>query len=268
VLRAGSAGCVSDGRTYGECHRVAHLRARGVDKPVDADRDLMFQGGEGNEDLWRDVLVLGWEGPVLRKQRVQKQGSWGTVSGEPDIVLAHDTPVGPVWVIGLELKLVSAANSAVQRALEGEPDSKHLIQAACYMWLTGLPYVLCYTNRCDFALEFRRKQYGGLTKIPPFYRLFYLAFQDDRLWYRDEYSSEPVATRVTGEGLRAYYQQVHDMAFNFDLGSRPASDHVNGAEASWNKCDSRYCPFAGVCDNYERDYSTWFHAAAVVAKEG
>lgn len=264
LLRAGSAGCVGEGGVYGECHRVAHLRWLGVEKPVEPTRSLMFQAGEGNEDLWERVLVPSWQGQVLRGQEVKKQGSWGTVMGSPDIVLAN--PEG-VWRVVLELKLICATNSAIRRELEGEPDSKHLVQSATYMWLTGLPCVLCYTNRSDFAVEFQRKKYGGLAKVGPYYRLFYLSFKGDQLFYRDEWNSTEVPTHVTGAGVQAYYQRLAQMAEEQQLYDRPSSDHVNGAAASWNKCDPRYCVFSDTCDRYERDYLTWVHAARAVTQD-
>ncbi len=223
----------------------------------------MFQAGEANEDLWQQVLVPSWQGQVLRGQEARKQGSFGAVLGSPDIVLAD---ADGTWRTVLELKLVSATNSAIRRELEGDPDSKHLVQSAAYMWLTGLPCILCYTNRTDFNVEFQRKKYG-VAKVEPFYRLFYLTFKDDRLWYRDEFKSDEQVTTVTASGVRNYYQLLADMAAEFRLGDRPSSDHVNGDPAAWSKCDPRYCAYSSTCDTYERDYRTWVDAATNVAKE-
>lgn len=184
------------------------------------------------------------------------------VLGSPDLVLADESG----WRVVLELKLVSALNSAVQRELEGEPDSKHLVQSATYMWLTGCTAVLCYTNRTDFALQFQAKKYG-VKKIEPYYRLYYLSFKNDTLWYRDEYSAAEVQTCVTSQGIEAYYTMVSKAATD-GLGDRPTNDHVNGAPAAWDRCDSRYCTFADACDRYERSYPTWLDAATRAANEG
>lgn len=253
-LRAGSAGCIGmDGKVYGECHRIAHARLMGIDKPVEANRKIMFQGGEGNEDLWEKVLVKGYDGQILRKQEVQRTGAWGTVLGSPDLVLAD---AQGAWQTILELKLVCSTNSAIYKELEGTPDSKHLVQAATYMWLTGVPCVLCYTNRSDFAIEFKRKKYG-VTKIEPFYRLMYLTFRDDVLFYRDEFASTEVVTQITGAGIEAFYGMVRGMAATNLLGPRPTNDHVNGQPGGWDRCDSRYCAFAGACESFSDDYYSW-----------
>ncbi len=254
VLRAGNSGCITDGTVYGECHRISHARALGHDKPVSFDREIMFQGGEANEDQWNRVTVPAWPGLVVRHAEVRKQGSWGTVMGHPDIILAD---AYANWKVLLELKQVMAANSAIYRCLEGEPDSKHLIQSATYMWMTGVPTILCYTSRSDFALEFKRKQYGGQTKIQPFYRMFYLTIKGDTLWYRDEFEQTEVKTNVTISGIVAYYQLVHDMAHDFSLRDRPSNDSVTGRAAAWDRCDRRYCAFADACNESENNYQRW-----------
>ena len=231
------------------------LRLLGVDKGSDSSRALMFQAGEANEDIWRRVVVGGWSGTVHHGLEYRKQGSWGTVHGTTDLALSDEG--GAVQVI-LELKLVSALNSAIQRDLEGEPDSKHLVQAAVYMWLAGKPVILCYTNRTDFAVQFQAKKYG-VKKIEPFYRMFYLSFVGGQLWYRDEYSSSAVRTLVSVRGIQEYYCLVAEMPASYRLGKRPSSAHVNGNPPAYDRCD--YCPLQSVCDKYENDYHTWLHAA-------
>lgn len=256
MLRGGSAGCIAGENIYGECHRIAHLRAIGIDKPVPASREIMFAGGEGNEDLWEQVLVPSWRGKVLRKTSLQQQGSWGVVKGSPDIVLAD---ADDNWKVLLELKLISAKNSALYRELEGNPDGKHLIQAATYMWMSGTPAVLCYTSRTDFSLEFDRKKYG-VAKIEPFYRMYYLSLRDDVLHWRDEYAAEEHATLITVSGIKAYYQAVHDMAYTYQLGERPTAGGVDGSPPPYNRCDARYCAFSSACDWYEGNYPAWLNA--------
>ncbi len=264
-LRAGSSGIVDEqGRVFGECHRIAHLRQLGVEKPVAASRRLMFEAGETNEDSWERVLIPAWEGKLLRKQSATKQLGTHTVMGSPDIVLAD---ASGVWRVVLELKLVSATNSALRRYCDGEPDSKHLIQSGVYAWLTGVPVVLCYTSRTDFSVEFQRKKYG-IFKVEPFYRIFYITFKDDRLHYRDENTTVEVPTLVTGAAIERYYEQVGAMRESRELGERPVNDHVNGAEAAWDKCSPKYCTYGDVCNQYEHSgYETWVDAATNKAKE-
>ena len=219
----------------------------------------MFEAGEGNEDLWENVLIEGWKGDVLRGQQLQKQGSWGTIVGSPDIVLSREEN----WDTILELKLLSATNSSISRLVEGKPDSKHLVQAATYMWMAEVPVILCYTNRADFAVEFKRKALG-INKVEPQYRLFYLSFKDGQLRYRDEFDEHNVPTMVTVDGIKAYYQRLYDMRANFLLYDRPTNYSVTGEPGHWDRCDARYCPFADACNRYEHDYHTWVDAVRQV----
>lgn len=261
VLRAGSSGCLHERRVYGECHRVAHLRWLGVDKSFDADRRLMLEAGEGNEDLWVKTLQAGWQGQVLKGLEVRRDTAVGPVLGTTDVILAD--AAGTQQVV-LELKLVSALNSAILRHFHGAPDGKHLVQAACYMWLANLPAVLCYASRTDFATGFSAKKYGTY-RIAPFLRLFYLTLRDGRLYYRDEFEADEVATYVTVDGIQAHYELVTKLA-ELGLGERPESAApVAGAEAHYDRC--KYCPYQSVCDRYEHDYPTWLDAAKQVAQE-
>ncbi len=252
LLRAGSAGCLYEGRVYGECARIARARLAGADKPIEPSRHLMFHAGEGNEDLWEQVLVPSWQGQVLRGQALRRtllRGDGLEVLGSPDLVLAD---AAGEWQVLLELKLLSATNSTIARVLGGSPDSKHLVQSAAYMWLANKPAILCYTNRADFAIEFQRKKYG-VAKIEPCYRLFYLAIKNDRLYYRDEFETNDVMTNVTTRGIEDYYEMVAGTT----MPPRPESDHVDGSPAHWQRCDARYCAFSETCDRHERDYVTW-----------
>lgn len=195
-----------------------------------------------------------WSGQLLRRQHVTRDIDCGTVLGSPDIVLADRAGV---WDTILELKLVSSVNSAVSKHLQGEPDSKNLIQSATYMWLTGKPVILCYTSRTYFALEFQRKKYG-LARIEPFYRMYYLSFKDGVLFYRDEFEVKDVRTVITADGIERYYEQVARMGREKKLFDRPANrDVVQYELLPWSMCDKKYCPYAEACDRYEHDYNTW-----------
>jgi hypothetical protein len=257
-LRAGSSGCIVDGLVHGECHRIAHLRHVGVDKKHTLSRKLMFQAGEANEDLWDDVLVEGWDGQVLRHFEAAKQLPFGTIEGHPDIILA-DREGRHRFV--LELKLLSALYTSIQRTFDGQPDEKHLIQSATYMWMTGLPGVLCYTNRTDFAVQFDRKRLGGIAKIEPCYRLYYLKIQNGRLFWRDEENPMAVETDITIAGIREYYRVVAGLR-DWDvktLGERPVS-------AGYDRCDAKYCTFSHACDKWEHNYPTWLHEARLAVE--
>ena len=216
----------------------------------------MFAGGEANEDLWRNVVVPGWQGHVLRGERVRRDYDWGTVVGTTDLVLAD---AEGSWDTIIELKAVCSTNTAIYRHLAGEPDLKHVVQSAVYMWLTKKPVVLCYTSRSDFAVEFARKKWG-VTKVEPFHRLFYLSVIGGVVHYRDEYEVRTVPTAVTLSGIEDYYKMLAAMPATRDLGPRPSNDNIHGETAAWDRCDTKYCPFSEACDRYETDHDTWTDA--------
>jgi hypothetical protein len=218
----------------------------------------MFAAGEGNEALGQEVLVEGWSGTVLRGIEFEKDGVHGTT----DLVLASHAEA-PQLVI--ELKLVSSVNSAIQRQVAGTPDLKHLIQSAVYMWLSGLPAVLCYTSRTDFAIQFQAKKLG-IKKIEPFYRMFYLSFKDGVLWYRDEHEMSDVKTTVTLAGIKNYYMLLQTMGPAHNLFDRPVADDSDDRKGieGYDRCN--YCALQPACDRWEHDYVTWLDAVANICR--
>lgn len=157
-LRVGSGGVVtSRGQILSSCPRQARLRMEGIvlEKP-DKDRELMFEAGRTNEDIWAEKLKRVWEDKGLGKVRQEEEcpvewvlPSGRKVTGRPDIVL-FDTMDRPK--IGLELKLVSSVWTARDTLLEGRPKYAHLIQAAHYSAKLGCPFQLWYSCRTDYGL--------------------------------------------------------------------------------------------------------------------
>lgn len=161
-LRAGNTGMInSDGDIIGSCAAATYLRMKGINgKPVDINKELMFAGGRLNEDHWISVLQSsGFEGKILAEEDIPTR--WETsngvpVTGRPDIVLCQteDKPT-----VGIELKQVMSINSAYNVLVAKEPQLKHLMQAAHYMWQLDCPFELWYTNRNNLDMpswmEFR-----------------------------------------------------------------------------------------------------------------
>lgn len=164
TLRAGNTGMVmEDGSIVGSCAAMTYLRYKGINgKPVDASKELMFAGGRLNEDHWLSVLKTAYEGPILCEEDIPV--SWETdqgikVTGRPDIVLCSGTQEEAVPECMVELKQVMSINSAYNVLIKNEPQLKHLMQAAHYMWQLDCPGELWYTNRNNLDMpswmEFR-----------------------------------------------------------------------------------------------------------------
>jgi hypothetical protein len=227
TLRAGNTGILmGTGDIIGKCHRLTYLRMKGINvEDTPENREHMFAGGRGNEDIWVDVLKRSWPGPILRESEipiswVTKNGV--TVTGRPDIVLCENVPTHEVFqngekigeaytskpVKGIELKLVSSIWTARDVGILLKPKTMHLMQAAHYAWQLGVPFELWYTSRADFAvgsgweqknfprqgkpgserLEYNDK--GGIKKVLPFAQGFELDITDKgQLRYRPVPSS-------------------------------------------------------------------------------
>lgn len=168
-LRAGNSGIMSEqGDVAGSCHRVAHLRALGIDLEEPEDSKLiMFQMGTANEDVVYNDLVqtAGPDEVILRETEIPtfwltKNGT--KVTGRPDMVICSmqsplSVPVGirtckvpgrsdvvavPSW--GVELKSIASVWTTREVLFDGAPKMAHLIQASHYAWQLGVPFRLMY----------------------------------------------------------------------------------------------------------------------------
>lgn len=194
-----------------------------------------------------------------------------------------------VPVRGLELKLISAIWTMVSVLLEGKPKTDHLIQAAHYQWQLGVPFELWYTSRVHWPIVgwmakffkslgflkdvvfqeelLERGDKGDVKKVLPFYAGFELDIQGGVLYYRSVASEEWVQTLITVDGIKRYYELVGQMPSTKDLGDRPSRTTALGEDMGYNPCDSKYCPFAEVCNKHERNYDDWVGAAYEESKK-
>lgn len=154
TLRAGNTGMIDEhGNIIGACAANAYLRMKGIKiSTVTPNKMLMFDGGLANEDIWLDNLKRVYKDPILCEEEIAT--CWTTssgvkVTGRPDVVLCKEdrTPL-----CGIELKQVMSVNSAYGAYVAKEPQLKHLMQAAHYMWQVGCPFELWYTNRSNLDL--------------------------------------------------------------------------------------------------------------------
>jgi hypothetical protein len=162
TLRGGNTGMVNqDGQIIGSCAAQAYLRYKGIStgSVITEEKELMFAGGRANEDLWLASLKQSYTGPILCEEEIPTK--WETesgiaVTGRPDIVLCEEqkamesTNINPVCMI--ELKQVMSINTAYNIKFKREPQLKHLMQTAHYMWQLDCPGELWYTNRTNFEM--------------------------------------------------------------------------------------------------------------------
>lgn len=169
TLRGGSTGMIDKhGNVIGTCAALAYLRYKGIKiSEVDPNKELMFAGGRLNEDHWFSVLKESYDGPILCEEDIPT--CWETsqgikVTGRPDIVLCEAKGISIDTIrftpkYGIELKQIMSVNSAYNVLINGEPQLKHLMQAAHYMWQLDCPFELWYTNRNNLDMpswmEFR-----------------------------------------------------------------------------------------------------------------
>lgn len=296
ILRAGNTGLlevVNNAKTgkpsvevSGKCHRLSFLRFKGIRiEEHGEERELMFDGGRGNEDLWAAILLKAWTGKLLREEDVPI--SWELpsgikVTGRPDLVLADNDGVP---VKGIELKLVSSLWTARDVLLD-KPKPPHLMQAAHYMWRlseqTGksVPFELWYTSRVDWAVNgnwvqklFPKKgekaseycEYnetsGEIKKVLPFRKGFLLRWKGDTLDSPLEVS--PVggkpnwsASIVTRRRILDYFEYVAKMEANKELGPRPMNLNADGTKGNYDPCD--YCSLKQHCNTWEdKGFEAW-----------
>lgn len=307
TLRAGNTGVLTPtGKVAGTCHRKTFLRYKGIElEPEDISRKLMFDAGNGNEDLWVNVLEAAQE-PGLVLRREEELGlEWNLpsgqkVSGRPDIVLGKmgnfsNSDGTDAWtpVRGIELKLVSSLWTARDVLLKGKPKTIHLMQAGHYAWKLGVPFEIWYSNRTTFAITdysqdrfFARKNFpkpgeplseyckynekGQILSVEPFIVGYEVRWNNKgQLVYSQVGSEKVVHTFITQQGIEDYYSLVARMEKEDYLGPRPENLDADGEPAGYDLCDSRYCPLASTCDNHEKKgLANWLEQVKKVVDTG
>jgi hypothetical protein len=299
TLRGGSSGCLTaQGEVYGTCHRKAFARFKGHQPEIDDISYTWFDAGYANEDAWKkkldkSVVALGPE--YILKEEEECPVTWEVngvkVTGRPDfMVFKQKNPyeelalteeeMTPEPILGLELKVVCAVNSAIGIYCEDKPKIANLIQAAHYSMEHGCPFNLVYSFRGrsiapGWASKFkdkltvkektfppyRRKDgtYGKpFTKreyiMEPFLKEFRIGFEDDTVYYITD-SGEKVITPLTAKGIRDYYEMITNMEKNMDLHVRISKLDLEGNLLPYDPCG--FCPFSDICDDYENDFVQW-----------
>ena len=262
-MRGGSAGVVgTDGKIYGECHRVALARMLGADKEHEPNRAIMFDSGNAAEDTWATKLTAA--GVTFRREEeipVVFEVAGKKATGRPDIVIGATVDGVFTPQFGIENKGVYSAGTAVRVEFEGVPDPKHLAQAGFYSMALNIPYVIAYTNPSVIEVPYWAKKFAnGAKKLQPFYRLFYLQWSDDGiLQYRDERKADWVTTMYSKSGIVDFFTLVAEMEEKRDLGPRPEGGYADGTPLPWDKC--QYCSHSKNCDANEDNFDAWIAEA-------
>ena len=279
--RAGSSGIFTEaGEIMGTCHRITHLRKEGIQVPIEPERTIMFECGRNNELAVLRFLEAG--GQPARKgedgELSMEIAPGITVTGTPDVFLL-DVSGKPFHI--LELKNVSSIYTIRSVSGKAEPKSPHLIQAALYSMLSGLPASIVYTSAMDWHIPFAPKFIAEDMKgkpgvkydndrpmcIQPQFVIYDTTWKDDTFAYRLEWDRAWNPTRITKQGLVDYYSAVDAMAKQEQLGPRPSKKTVTGGK-SYNPCDPSYCKLANVCSSKEaQGYRAWKDAAILEVKK-
>lgn len=254
AYRVGSSGAVcTDGQIRGVCPRVALLRSLGVEeKPSLATRNMWLHG-EASEWVWEQVLTAAGV-----EFDMQREVTWMIgdikVTGHPDLVVKQE---GQEY--GIELKGVFSYNTASAVFLDNRPKNENVIQALAYSLALNLPWSLVYTSPSYWSVPFWDKKKTTLKSLPPFYKIFDLRWdENDAAQYKSE-DGEWVTTLVTKEGIREYYQLLHEMKTKKELGPRPTAHYIDGTEEKWGGDACTFCPFKKACDHWDsnKDYDVW-----------
>lgn len=272
-LRIGGSGVLAMGnKVIGHCMRKSFLRQQGIDlADTSADREHMFAGGRGNEDIWLELLNAAKEPGLTIKREEEypvavKTANGTPISGRPDIVLFHQDQ--PVRI--LELKLASSLYTALDTGIFLKPKLAHVIQAVHYSHHLKLPIELWYASRADFHVpEFKKKDIpagsdrveynwkGEAKKILPYLQGYTISVQENgQVMYQA--IGVPGAgwqhTVVTVQGLDAYFDQLSRMKETDQLPPKPSKIDLDGGEMPWSLCD--YCSLKPVCNNKSKETST------------
>lgn len=273
-LRAGDSGAMSrQGDVIGGCPRRAYVRTQlGIEvDPPSRDRIIMFELGKANESIWVDKLKRVWSG--LIKQEEEIPISWSTsngtrVTGRPDTVLCDETGRP---VLGIEHKAACSIWTSRDVSFEGNPKTKHMVQAVHYAWQLRVPYRLVYTQYVDYAMpDFAKKFFspqdprisvnekGQPKAVLPHETIYEIDIgPTGQVRYRIESETDtPWTTAIfTTEDIARFYEFVSTMAQNKTLGPRPKSLKPSGVKMSYDECN--YCPLKETCDKYEHSWEKW-----------
>jgi len=277
ILRVGNSGCLTaDGDIIGGCHRVAILRANGVEFPINGQTNLLFSAGIAHEDLLATKLQDGWIGNVLREEQALVE--WKTknrsVTGRPDFLLTHngDDQSDSNRKVGVELKTLASTSAAETLYFGHKPKVEHLCQSGNYMLEHNTPWVLCYINPNSLDTSFfvkKRKEnllpsgkVNWKLKVPPFRMYFYLSFIDGVLHYRCEVtdskgpvrSYDPEMTVITSNGIKEYFEVLDEMLVNNELGEEIKHVNYDGSSLPWDH--AKYCEACSMAREDSR-YAVW-----------
>ncbi len=283
-LRGGNSGCMVGDTVIGKCHRVSLARLEGIDQPVDAKSQDIFDAGYLNEEVWKRNLEVAWDGPI--KYEEQTPGKWSVTSGsgkETLVTFSPDTELGRwedggnpangmefVPEVGLEYKIIVSDSQGLQKFYKPRPNTDNLCQTGHYSMKKGIPYILVYAYHSmasipGMAWWWSRKKFNipeDVKKLNPFKVEFKIGWENGSLYFLTG-KGERVDTLITAEGIEEYYTLVADMKEQKALYTRFKSKEYDLSDAPFDHCN--YCPFESACDETE-DYQVWLDKIQLIVE--
>jgi hypothetical protein len=257
-IRGGSVGVIWDDRVVGHCHRVALLRMLGINKrPADNNTQIMFDAGlSAEQHIATLIRSAGYKTLQESEIPVLYEMEGKTVSGRPDIVIVADDGTKT----GLEIKTVCSTFTAEAVGVKGEPKLEHLTQAAHYSHRLDIPYILLYWNPNVFVpTYFLKKTHPDVHKIPPFIKMYEMAWRDDVLFVDGK------QTIITKSGIDGFVRLVTLMEKHKSIGDKFSSYTYVGKKMTYSLCT--YCEFQHVCKQ-TNDYDEFVHLSKLITSEG
>jgi hypothetical protein len=206
ILRGGSVGCViGNGESCGNNPQEALARFIGYELPKDDTAPFYFAAGFANEDIWQNNLrKAGYKILTDAEEKIEAEIGGFKFTGSPDIrILGEDGKP----TLGLELKAVCSASTASDVFIMNKPKFKHVAQAAIYSHFLKVPYILVYTNYCNFYPHSSVSRKEKVWKVPPGVKEFPIQI-DDKGSVLVKIGRKFVPTIITIPGILQFYEAI------------------------------------------------------------
>lgn len=265
TMRFGNSGAIIDGKMYGNCARLAHLRLLGFQMASDESTQILFSAGRAMEHV-----VYDFYSAVLPKERIlsvhqnneavtQYQHPSGLpVVGHADFILLNEDMKEEV---GLECKGKLSYWGVKGLIVDGKGYAAHIIQSAHYMWKHGLKqYAILNVTPSKYLTDAPEGwPQGSLSRsgkgwaVNPRIDIIDLwTAEDGTLRVRMPDLTEH-KTKLKYEHIEKFYGEVAKMGPGAPLPVAPTNAGLFG-KPSWKACD--YCALRDICDS-ETSYEAW-----------
>lgn len=267
AMRFGNSGAIINGKVYGDCARLAHLRLQGFQPAKSRSTQIIFAAGRAMEEIVNDFLTMVVpKGRLLREEEAavsyQSQGGL-PITGRPDfIILGEDGKP----TTGVENKGKMSYFGVKNLLLEDKYETSHLIQGAHYMWAYGLEsYALVYVLPVKYPAPKGTERLwpkgtieGDYVKqITPNIFVLEMSTAKDGSLLIEDLKGKQRPTKLKKEHITDFYTAVEQMGEGRPLPPMPTSTSLIG-KATYKKCS--YCKLKPACDTFTK-YDRWYDRA-------